>query len=188
VPFGFTSTGYCLKMTNNNLKIPVLLNTLETDLKIILAARKLKDPLMIGIHSGGVWVAEQLHQRLKIQEPLGMMDISFYRDDFSQIGMHPKVKPSQLPAHMEGRDIILIDDVFYTGRTCRAALNEIFDYGRPNQVILGVLIERDGRQVPLRPDCLGGSITLSADQRIQLSGPDPLTLEIQSINQQFAIA
>ena len=125
-------------MTHNNLKLPILLTTLESELKVLISSRKLDNPLMIGIHSGGVWVAEQLHQRLNIQEPLGVMDISFYRDDFSQIGMNPKVKPSQLPAHMEGRNIILIDDVFYTGRTIRAALNEVFDYGRPSQVLLAV--------------------------------------------------
>lgn len=171
-------------MTNLNFKISTLLNNLETDLKIVLASRKLKDPLMIGVHSGGVWIAEQLHQRLKIQEPLGAMDISFYRDDFSQIGMNPKVKPSQLPSHMEGRDIILIDDVFYTGRTIRAALNEIFDYGRPNQVVLGVLIERDGRQVPIKPDCAGCTLRLPAGQRIKLTGPEPLGTEIQTFDNQ----
>ncbi|HIE40014.1 MAG TPA: bifunctional pyr operon transcriptional regulator/uracil phosphoribosyltransferase, partial [Thiomicrorhabdus sp.] len=87
---------------------------------------------------------------------------------------------SQLPPNMEDRDIILIDDVFYTGRTIRAALNEIFDYGRPNQVILGVLIERDGRQIPLQPDCTGCSVTLPTGQRIKLTGPDPLGIHIQS--------
>ncbi|MCK5477612.1 MAG: bifunctional pyr operon transcriptional regulator/uracil phosphoribosyltransferase PyrR [Methylococcales bacterium] len=171
-------------MTDNNLEIPVLLTRLETELKKLISLRKLENPLMIGIHSGGAWIAEYLHQRMNIQEPLGVMDISFYRDDFSQIGMNPKVKPSQLPAHMEGRDIVLIDDVFYTGRTIRAALNEIFDYGRPNQVVLGVLIERDGRQIPLQPDCAGCSITLPAGQRIKLTGPDPLGIHIQSTNNQ----
>lgn len=171
-------------MTDNTLEIPALLSKLETELKTLISLRKLENPLMIGIHSGGAWVAEHLHQRLNIQEPLGVMDISFYRDDFSQIGMNPKVKPSQLPAHMEGRDIILIDDVFYTGRTIRAALNEIFDYGRPNQVVLGVLIERDGRQIPLQPDCVGCTITLPAGQRIKLTGPDPLGIHIQSTNHQ----
>lgn len=166
-------------MTNNTLNIPSLLDNLETDLKIVLALRKLKDPLMIGIHSGGVWIAEQLHKRLNIQEPLGQLDISFYRDDFSQIGMNPKVKPSQLPAQMEGRDIILVDDVFYTGRTIRAALNEIFDYGRPNQVVLAVLIERDGRQIPIKPDCAGCTFRLPVGQKIQLTGPNPLDIEIQ---------
>lgn len=167
-------------MTNNTLEIPALLTKLETELKTLISSRKLENPLMIGIHSGGAWIAEHLHQRLNIQEPLGVMDISFYRDDFSQIGMNPKVKPSQLPTHMEGRDIILIDDVFYTGRTIRAALNEVFDYGRPNQVVLGVLIERNGRQIPLRPDCAGCSITLPAGQRIKLTGSDPLGIHIQS--------
>jgi pyrimidine operon attenuation protein/uracil phosphoribosyltransferase len=175
-------------MTDNTLEIPVLLNRLEEDLKQLILVRNIKNPLMIGIHSGGVWIAKQLHQRLNIQEPLGVMDISFYRDDFSQIGMNPSVKPSQLPTHMEGRDIILIDDVFYTGRTSRAALNEIFDYGRPNQVVLAVLIERDGRQVPLRPDCSGGFITLSPGQRIQLTGPTPLGINIQTPGKQSVVA
>ncbi|MFK5950404.1 MAG: bifunctional pyr operon transcriptional regulator/uracil phosphoribosyltransferase PyrR [Methylococcales bacterium] len=169
-------------MTNNNLEISSLLAKLEAELKVLILKQDLKNPLMIGIHSGGVWVAEQLHQRLKIQEPLALMDIAFYRDDFSQIGLHPKVKPCQLPTNMEGRDIILIDDVFYTGRTIRAALNEIFDFGRPNKVILGVLIERDGRQIPLQPDCVGSSITLPVGQRIKLTGPSPLSIDIQTIN------
>ena len=164
------------------LEIHDLLNKLETELKRIIVERKLTNPLMIGIRSGGVWIAEQLHQRLNIKEPLGLLDISFYRDDFSQIGVNPNVKPSQLPPHIEGRDIILIDDVFYTGRTIRAALNEIFDYGRPNQVILAVLIERDGRQIPLSPDCVGASINLNADQRIKLTGPEPLAIHLQTLD------
>ncbi len=95
--------------------------------------------------------------------------------------MHPKVKPSHLPFNIEGRDIILIDDVFYTGRTIRAALNEIFDYGRPNSVTLGVLIERDGRQIPLQPDCVGCSIILPKGQRIKLTGPEPLGTHIETV-------
>ncbi len=164
------------------LEIDVLLDKLETDLKRIIIERQLNNPLMIGIRTGGVWIAEIMHRRLKINEPLGLLDISFYRDDFSQIGVNPNVKPSQLPMHMEGRDIILIDDVFYTGRTIRAALNEIFDYGRPNQVVLAVLIERDGRQIPLCPDCVGTSITLNADQRIKLTGPDSLAVHLQTMD------
>jgi pyrimidine operon attenuation protein/uracil phosphoribosyltransferase len=164
------------------LKIPELLNNLEAELKRIIDERKLVNPLMIGIRTGGVWIAEQMHRRLNISEPLGLLDISFYRDDFSQIGVNPNVKPSQLPTHIEGRDIILIDDVFYTGRTIRAAMNEIFDYGRPNQIVLAVLIERDGRQIPLNPDCVGARITLNADQRIKLTGPEPLAVHLETIN------
>jgi pyrimidine operon attenuation protein/uracil phosphoribosyltransferase len=162
------------------LEIHDLLNKLEAELKRIIVERRLTNPLMIGIRTGGVWIAEQMHQRLNINEPLGLLDISFYRDDFSQIGVNPNVKPSHLPPHIEGRDIILIDDVFYTGRTIRAALNEIFDYGRPNQVVLAVLIERDGKQIPLCPDCVGASITLNAGQRIKLTGPEHLAIHLQT--------
>ncbi len=164
------------------LEIHDLLNKLEVELKRTIIERQLINPVMIGIRTGGVWVAEQMYQRLNINEPLGLLDISFYRDDFSQIGVNPNVKPSQLPPQIEGRDIILIDDVFYTGRTIRAALNEIFDYGRPNQVILGVLIARDGRQIPLCPDCVGATITLNAGQRIKLIGPEPLVIQLQTLD------
>ena len=164
------------------LDILTLLDQLESQLKQTIITRQLHKPLMIGIRSGGVWIAEQLHQRLQLAEPIGLLDISFYRDDFSQIGVNPNVKPSQLPPSIEGRDIILVDDVFYTGRTIRAALNEIFDYGRPNQVVLAVLIERNGRQIPLSPDCVGTSISLSAGQRIKLTGPEPLAIELQNLN------
>ena len=168
-------------MTVNKLDVSNLLRTLEDKIRQTIGARQLSDPLMIGIRTGGVWVAEKLHQRLAIKQPLGLLDISFYRDDFSQIGVNPNVKPSQLPTQIEGRDIILVDDVFYTGRTVRAALNEIFDYGRPNQVVLAALIERDGKQIPISPDCIGVRITLDSGQRIKLTGPEPLGIEIQSI-------
>ena len=164
------------------LEIPELLNNLEAELKRIIDERQLVNPMMIGIRTGGVWVAEHMHRRLNISEPLGLLDISFYRDDFSQIGVNPNVKPSQLPTHIEGRDIILIDDVFYTGRTIRAAMNEIFDYGRPNQIVLAVLIERDGRQIPLNPDCVGTRITLNSGQRIKLTGPEPLGVYLETID------
>ena len=171
-------------MNDENLDIPLLLDKLELKLKLLVAQRQLKNPVMIGIHSGGVWIAEKLHQRLNIQEPLALLDISFYRDDFSQIGMHPQTKPSKIPLSIEGRDIILVDDVFYTGRTTRAALNEIFDFGRPNQVLLAVLIERDGQQIPLKPDCTGIGLILPEGMRIKLTGPEPLGVHLQSFDSQ----
>ncbi|WP_347987235.1 bifunctional pyr operon transcriptional regulator/uracil phosphoribosyltransferase PyrR [Methylomonas sp. AM2-LC] len=173
-------------MQTQTLDINTLLDTLEAAIRIQIEQRKLHNPLLIGIHSGGAWIAETMHKRLSIKDNLGLLDISFYRDDFSQIGMNPKVKRSQLPTHMEGRDIILIDDVFYTGRTIRAALNEIFDYGRPNQVVLAVLIERDGRQIPIQPDCVGMVMTLPRGQRIKLTGPDPLGIYIQTLTSSAA--
>lgn len=165
-------------MVDFTLSVEKMLDRLQAGLLAEITRRELHDPLMIGIHTGGGWIAEKLHDRLGIREPLGLLNISFYRDDFSQIGIHPRVLPSSLPFRVEGRDIILVDDVLYTGRTIRAALNEIFDYGRPAQVVLGVLIERDGRQIPVQADCIGGRIDLGPDEKIKLSGPDPLALSI----------
>lgn len=160
------------------INVETLLDCLEAELRAEIVLRDLRDPVMIGIHTGGGWIAEQLHVRLGLCEPLGLLNISFYRDDFSQIGMHPQVEPSKLPFRVDGRNIILIDDVLYTGRTIRAALNEIFDYGRQAQVVLGVLIERDGRQIPVQADCRGGRLELGIGERIKLTGPKPLALSI----------
>jgi pyrimidine operon attenuation protein/uracil phosphoribosyltransferase len=125
-----------------------------------------------------VWVATQLHQQLKITEPLATLDISFYRDDFSRIGMNPKVKPSQLPPDVEDRHIILVDDVIHTGRTIRAAMNELFDSGRPASIILVCLIDRSGRELPLQADIIGQHIQLEDGEHIKLSGPHPLSFEV----------
>ena len=137
-------------------------------------------PAMVGIHTGGVWIAEHLHRQLGIDEPLGSLDISFYRDDFTRIGMNPVVKPSQLPFSIDDRHIILVDDVLHTGRTIRAALNELFDYGRPASIILATLIERGGRELPIQANVVGRHIQLNPGEHIKLSGPDPLTLEVQT--------
>jgi pyrimidine operon attenuation protein/uracil phosphoribosyltransferase len=142
----------------------------------LLAARAIERPLMVGIHSGGVWVAERLHHRLGLQEPLGQLDISFYRDDFTRIGTHPQVRPSDLPVPVDDRHIVLIDDVLQTGRTIRAALNVLFDYGRPASVVLAILAGRDGRELPIEPDVVGLDAKLEPGEQIKLTGPDPLTL------------
>ena len=136
-------------------------------------------PAMVGIHTGGVWIAEQLHRRLQLSEPLGSLDISFYRDDFTRIGMNPVVKPSELPFRIDDRPIILVDDVLHTGRTIRAALNELFDYGRPASILLAALIERDGRELPIEASVVGRRLSLQTDEYIKLTGPSPLRLEIQ---------
>ena len=139
---------------------------------------KYKNPLMIGIQRGGVWVAARLHQRLKLSDSLGELNIAFYRDDFSKIGVHPEVKPSKLLTNLDGRHVILVDDVLHTGRTIRAAMNEIFDYGRPASISLAILIERSGRELPIHADIIGKTITLKAGEHAKLSGPEPLALEI----------
>lgn len=137
------------------------------------------DPRMIGIHSGGVWVAERLHRLLGPGAPLGALNINFYRDDFTRIGLHPRIAPSELPFDVDGRHIVLVDDVLYTGRTIRAALNEIFDYGRPASVTLTVLVERGGRELPIQPDVLGAHVELAPGESIKLAGPHPLALEVR---------
>jgi pyrimidine operon attenuation protein/uracil phosphoribosyltransferase len=145
-----------------------------------LADQQITNPVMIGIHTGGVWVAERLHQALGISEPLGTLDISFYRDDFTRIGMNPQVRPSQIPFDVDDRHIILVDDVLQSGRTIRAALNEIFDFGRPASVTLAVLIQRSGRELPIQPDVFGLEPPLEASEHIRLRGPEPLHLEISA--------
>jgi pyrimidine operon attenuation protein / uracil phosphoribosyltransferase len=139
-----------------------------------------QEPLMIGIQTGGVWIADHLHNLLNLGIPLGKLNIAFYRDDYSRIGLHPRVVPSSLPFSVEDREIILVDDVLHTGRTIRAALNEIFDYGRPAKIILAVLIERSGRELPVCADVIGKTISLKTNEHVKLSGPEPLALEIKT--------
>jgi pyrimidine operon attenuation protein/uracil phosphoribosyltransferase len=156
-----------------------LLLQLENKLQTLLSNKAIDKPLIVGIQTGGVWVATRLHQQLNISEPLATLDISFYRDDFSRIGMNPKVKPSSLPPDVEDRHIILIDDVLHTGRTIRAAMNELFDYGRPASITLVCLIERSGRELPLQADIVGEHINLKEGEHIKLTGPEPLKFELQ---------
>lgn len=155
-----------------------LIEKMALELQTTLGEELLSESVMIGIHTGGVWVAEQLHTQLNISNPLGQLDINFYRDDFSQSGLHPQVRPSTLPVDLEGKTIILVDDVLQSGRTIRAALNEIFDYGRPERVILAILVERSGRELPIQADVVGEQVTLQDDEQIKLTGPEPLALQV----------
>lgn len=141
-----------------------LLGRLLEQMKPVVAS----DTGLIGIHTGGVWVAERLHQALGIAVPLGTVDVSFYRDDYEKIGLHRDVKTSDIPFDVEGRRLILVDDVLYTGRTIRAAMNVLFDYGRPASIQLAALIDRGGRELPVAADFLGGTISLAVSQSIEL--------------------
>jgi Pyrimidine operon attenuation protein/uracil phosphoribosyltransferase len=138
---------------------------------------------LVGIRTGGAWLAERLHQSLGVAMPLGTLDISFYRDDFSQIGLHPEVEPSHIPFDVDSRHIILVDDVLYTGRTVRAAMNELFDYGRPASISLAVLVDRGGRELPVAAQFVGAHITLSDSQNVQLNqtGSGRLYLSLHGI-------
>jgi pyrimidine operon attenuation protein/uracil phosphoribosyltransferase len=113
---------------------------------------------LVGIHSGGAWLAQRLHKDLGLAQPMGTLDISFYRDDFDKIGLHSQVMPSEIAFSVAGKHLVLVDDVLYTGRTIRAAMNELFDYGRPASIRLAVLIDRGGRELPIAAVAVGGFI------------------------------
>lgn len=137
-----------------------------------------KPPAMVGIHTGGAWVAQALHTALALPQPLGLLDISFYRDDFEGKGLRPRTKPSSLPFSVEDQHIILVDEAVMTGRTIRAALNELFDYGRPAVVLLATLVDIPLRELPIQPDVVGIRMDLPPGQRVKLAGPTPLTLKL----------
>jgi pyrimidine operon attenuation protein/uracil phosphoribosyltransferase len=158
--------------------IDQLLDSLEQQLREHLNHHQIERPLLVGIRTGGVWIAEQLQQRLQLEGELGILDISFYRDDFTRHGLHPQVKGSELPDSIEDRSIILIDDVIKSGRTIRAAMNELFDYGRPARISLLTLLDVGQRELPIQADICAHRLTLSDGQIVKLSGPQPLTLSL----------
>ena len=160
-----------------------LIDGMASVLNSRLSDHGIESPAMIGIHTGGAWVARHLHQRLAISEPLGLLDINFYRDDFTHSGVNPQVKPSSIEFDVSNRDIVLVDDVIQSGRTIRAAMNEIFDFGRPRSITLVCLIERSGRQLPIQPDVVGLQPPLQTDEHIRLNGPEELSLEISRSKQ-----
>ncbi len=170
------STTSATQQFDSSIDIEQLLDTMHQAISKKIQSLNSDDVVMIGIHTGGFWIAEKLYQRLELSNPLGSLNISFYRDDFTKIGLHPEVKPSQLPTALDDKHIILIDDVLYTGRTVRAALNELFDYGRPASVTLAVLLDRGGRELPVYAEIVGQKITLEPGRQIKLTGPEPLQL------------
>lgn len=146
-----------------------------------MLTQQLKNPAMIGVHTGGAWLAQRLHQQLETDMPLGTLDINFYRDDFSRRGFNPVVNASEINFELENTDILLVDDVLHTGRTVRAAMNEIFDYGRPASLNLIVLYDRSGRELPIEPLLCGEHVELQDNQQIKLGGPSPLSMQVVSV-------
>lgn len=123
---------------------------------------------IVGIHSGGAWLAERLLPILGKDVEYGILDVSFYRDDFHERGLHSETKPSQIPFDVQDKEILLIDDVFYTGRTIRAAMNELFDYGRPASITLAVLVNRGGRELPIAPQISAFDTEIADSKNLQL--------------------
>ena len=159
-------------MTSKNHSLPSaeeLLKSIAKQLEPSLIA----NTALVGIESGGVWLMQRLLKLLA--KPIaqysiehGTLDVSFYRDDYAQRGLKSENRPSQIGFDVEGKHIILIDDVFYTGRTTRAAMNELFDYGRPASITLVALINRGGRELPITPQISGANIALEVTQHLQL--------------------
>jgi pyrimidine operon attenuation protein / uracil phosphoribosyltransferase len=140
---------------------------------------------LVGIHRRGAALAQRLHalvsELLDTSVPLGFVDISFYRDDFAIRPSAPVVHATQLDFPVEHRTIVIVDDVLYTGRTVRAAVDEVFDYGRPGRVQLAVLVDRGHRELPIRPDYVGKNLPTSQNQRVnvrvkEVDGEDEVTI------------
>ena len=123
---------------------------------------------MVGLYTGGAWLAERLHAELGIKTPLGLMDIAFYRDDYTARGLKHDPKRTKIPFDVNGCELLLVDDVLYSGRTVRAAMNELFDYGRPASIALVVLADRDGRQLPICAQHVGARVEVPDGMRLTL--------------------
>ncbi|MES2016095.1 MAG: bifunctional pyr operon transcriptional regulator/uracil phosphoribosyltransferase PyrR [Pseudomonadota bacterium] len=139
------------------------------------------DAAIVGIHSGGAWLAERLAADLDLAARLGSIDVSFYRDDYAKKGLHPDVKPTHIGFNVDGANIVLVDDVLFTGRTTRAAINVLFDYGRPARIMLAALADRGGRELPVAADFVATTVSLDAQQSLALAraanGQFTLTIE-----------
>lgn len=177
-------------MSSIYIKLP----SAEDLLKIL--AQKLQPLLqpntaLVGIQSGGVWLMQRLLILLEKDIATnaiehGTLDVSFYRDDYEKRGLKTENRPSQIPFDVENKHIILIDDVFYTGRTTRAAMNELFDYGRPASITLVALVNRGGRELPIAPQITAADIALETTQNLQLiqNTDGYLSLELQNLTLQ----
>ena len=145
-----------------------LCQQLVRELKPLVGAKT----AMVGLYTGGVWLAERLHKELGIKSPLGLMDIAFYRDDYAARGLKHDPKRTKIPFDVNGAELLLVDDVLYSGRTVRAAMNELFDYGRPASIALVVLADRGGRQLPICAQHVGAKVEVPEGQRLRLKRDD----------------
>ena len=137
-----------------------------------------QDAAFVGIYSGGAWLAERLAERLGGRHPVGFIDVSYYRDDYALSGLKPNARRTTLPFDVEGSTIVLVDDVLYTGRSVRAAINELFDFGRPERIELAVLIDRGGRELPIEPTYAGATVSVPAGLSVVLSRDPGGTLSL----------
>ncbi|MCC7327750.1 MAG: bifunctional pyr operon transcriptional regulator/uracil phosphoribosyltransferase PyrR [Burkholderiales bacterium] len=132
------------------------------------------DAAFVGIYSGGAWLAERLPALVPGEHPVGFIDVSFYRDDYARSGLKSGARRSDLPFDVEGATIVLVDDVLYTGRSVRAAINELFDFGRPACIELAVLVDRGGRELPIEPTYCGARLAVARELSVVLSRDEDL--------------
>jgi pyrimidine operon attenuation protein/uracil phosphoribosyltransferase len=152
-------------MIHPELDAEQLYTQLETAVKSALAGTERL--AIVGIYSGGAWLAERLARALGVSD-VGNVDVSFYRDDYAERGLSAEVRPSHIPFDVDGATILLVDDVLYTGRTTRAAINTLFDYGRPARIMLAALVDRGGRQLPVAADFCARTVKVEANQMLVL--------------------
>lgn len=156
-----------------------LLDGMAKKLDQTLLERNITNYVIIGIRTGGVLIAEALSKKVGYTGQIGELDISFYRDDFTRIGLNPSVRPTSLPFSCDNAHIVLVDDILMSGRTVRAAMNELFDFGRPASITLAVLLDIGQRELPIFAEIVGDTINLANNQRIKVEGPDQLKLVIK---------
>jgi pyrimidine operon attenuation protein / uracil phosphoribosyltransferase len=165
--------------TSTNFDAEALYQTLLAQVRSGLAG--VQDAAIVGIHSGGAWLAERLAADLGLQQRVGSIDVSFYRDDYAKKGLHPDVKPTNIGFNVDRANIVLVDDVLYTGRTTRAAINVLFDFGRPARIMLAALADRGGRELPVAADFVAARVELDPAQSLVLAraadGQFSLTIE-----------
>jgi pyrimidine operon attenuation protein/uracil phosphoribosyltransferase len=150
----------------SNLDAEAIYASLLAALREGIAGRSIA---LVGVHSGGAWIAERLHRDLGLAIPCGFLSSAFHRDDYGRRGLPAEMKATELPFEVNGADIVLVDDILFTGRTVRAALNEIFDYGRPARVELAVLLDRGGRELPVAARYCGADHPLPPERNFVLS-------------------
>lgn len=154
-------------MSSLSLDAEALYSDLLRGMRLLLASYS-QPPRLVGIASGGVWLAQRLQKDLVLVGEAGTLSSAMHRDDFSRRGLAFS-EPTRLPFDVNGAHLVVVDDVLYTGRTTRAVLNELFDYGRPASVKLVVLVDRGGRELPLQPDLAAARVALPASQSLELA-------------------
>ncbi|MBH9553187.1 bifunctional pyr operon transcriptional regulator/uracil phosphoribosyltransferase PyrR [Inhella gelatinilytica] len=169
-------------MSNLALDAETLYAELLAQVRAFLARPDWVGAHLVGIWSGGAWLAERLHQDLGRSGAAGVISSRLHRDDFGSRGLAPTTDATRLPQSIDGAPVLLVDDVLWTGRTTRAVLNELFDFGRPARVALAVLVDRNGRELPIQADIAAARISLPARQRLHLRKEGlNLTLDVEEV-------